>query len=93
MTFEKIVIEIRRIHYIATNKDSDVHIVYKGTSHGITRPWNIKIDTKEADGTNELEAALNLFDLVKKDLSDRIKFMENQAASWKKELNNTSQNN
>jgi hypothetical protein len=92
MTFEKIIIEIRRIHYIATNKDSDVHIVYKGTSHGITKPWNIKVDNKESDGTTELEAALNLFNLVKNDLSDRIKFMENQAASWKEALNGSRAN-
>ena len=88
MTFEKIIIEIKRIHGIATNKNSEVFIVYKGTSHGVTKPWNIKIDNHESNGTTEMEAALNLFTIVKTDLSDRIRFMEQQANDWKEALNN-----
>jgi len=93
MTFEKIIIEIKRIHSISTNKDSSIFITYKGTSGGVTKPWNIKIDTKEADGTSEIEAALNLFNIVKDDLSERIKFMENQARQLKEALNNSSKAN
>lgn len=93
MTFEKIILEIKRIHSISTNKDSEIYIVYKGTRHGVVKPWNIKIDNKEADGATEVEAALTLFNLIKDDLLERIKMMESQSSSWKEALGETSKLN
>jgi hypothetical protein len=93
MSFEKIIIEIKKIHSISTNKDSSIFITYKGTSGGITKPWNIKIDSKEADGSSEIEAALNLFNIVKDDLTKQIATLDSQANAYRAALSNIAKTN
>jgi hypothetical protein len=88
MDFDEIVKEIKRIHSISTNKDSEVYLTYKGTSGGISKPFNLKIDNREANATSSKEAALALFLLIKDDMLSKITVMEKQVSFYKEALGN-----
>lgn len=87
MKFEDIVIEIKKFHSILTNKECDVSITYKGKRHGITKPWNIKIDNKEADGETEIAAGTALLVNISNELDNKIKMLKAEAQSLEKALN------
>jgi hypothetical protein len=81
MKFEEIVIEIKKLHGILTNKEADVCITYKGKRHGVTKPWNIKIDNKEANGEDEIKVALTLLSDISTELYNKINNLKAEAAS------------
>lgn len=87
MTFEETIVSVKKIHSISTGKDSEIYITYKGTAGGVMTPWVIKIDTKEAKGKSDIEAALSLYLLIKEELLAKIATMENQISSYRQALN------
>jgi len=86
MTFDRNIKDIKRLVGILTGKDADVSITYKGTSHGVTKPWLIRCDARElTHETHEggaAELAKNLRDEVLKKIADT----KRQAAEYEKAL-------
>lgn len=87
MEFEDNIKEIRRIFsLIVDGKDSDVHLTFRGYSHGITKPWVLKIDVKEVVHEDHEQAAVELLLLLKKELAEKISNLEKQASHYRKAL-------
>lgn len=87
MSFEQNVKDIKSVYYHLSGKDSpDVHLTYKGTSHGISKPWNLKIDIKEINSESFERAAEELLLSLKQELSAKISSMEQQAAQYRRAL-------
>jgi len=89
MDFESNIKDIKRLIQVLTGKDTDVSITYKGTSYGVTQPWNIRCDSREINDESHEGAASKLLDILRKELRDKISFTEKQAAEYKKALGNT----
>lgn len=89
MDFEKNIREILKLTAILSNKDSnEVYVTYKGTSNGITKPWQIRCGNNEIVHETSDGAAAELVKTLKKELLDRIISTERQAADYKKALGN-----
>lgn len=87
MEFEQTIKEIRKIFSLITDgKESDVHLTYRGNSHGITMPWVLKIDSKEVIHENHEQAAKDLLLLLKKELANKISNLEQQTTAYRKAL-------
>jgi hypothetical protein len=77
--FEAQIREIKRLYLLISNKDSDVYCVFKGTSLGIVKCWNIKIDNREANGEKLVDAVAELLASLKLELANKISRLENEA--------------
>lgn len=87
MDFEQTVRDIKKIFAIVTDgKEADVHLSFKGNSHGVTKPWVIKIDTKEVVHETHDGAANELLSKLKLELSKKISDLKVQVASYEKSL-------
>jgi len=88
--FENNVRDIKKLITVLTGKDCEVFITYKGTSYGVSNPWNIKCDTREVNADTYENAASRLLDLLKAELNGKIMFAENQAKSYREALNSVA---
>lgn len=87
MDLETSVKTIRKLYGIVTGKsESDVTITYKGTEGGITKPWAVRIDSREVTSADHMEAVTTLLDQLRKELADKIAYGERQVADFKKAL-------
>lgn len=90
MGFEDLVKDIKKVYATLTSKDSEVVITYKGTSYGVTTPWNIKIDSREVNHASHEEGAALLFQTLKIELASKILFTEKQALELKRIMSSFS---
>lgn len=88
MDFERNIKEIRKLVSTLSGKDSEVYIIYKGTSHGVTKPWNVRCGNSELVHESCEGAAEDLVKILKKELMDKITSTERQVADYKKALGN-----
>lgn len=86
MSFEDLVKDIKKLYMTLTSKDAEVIITYKGTSHGVSKPWQLKIDSREANNVSHEKAALELFTILKQELAAKIAFTEKQTTELKRVL-------
>lgn len=87
MTFEQHIVDIKRLAYAITGKSVEVHISYRGTDLGQTKPWIIKCDSKEVEHERHDEAARLLYVEFANDLRKRIESAETQASNYKSHYN------
>lgn len=87
MQFEQTVRDIRKVFSIVSDgKDADVHLTFKGTSHGVSKPWHIKIDSRELNHETHDGAAEELLLKLKKELADKISSLEKMASDYRRSL-------
>jgi len=87
MDFEQTIRDIKKIFTIITDgKEADVHLLFKGTTHGVTKPWIIKIDSKEAIHETYEGAADELLLKLKSELAKKIADLKAQVISYEKHL-------
>lgn len=86
MSFENNIKEIKKLAAIVTGKDSDVNLTYKGTSHGVSKPWHLVCNTREINSVSHEEAAEELVKILRKELLDKISSLERLAAEHRKVL-------
>lgn len=83
MSFEELIVSIKKLYATLTSKDVEVILTYKGTAYGVSKPWQLKIDAREVNSVSHEKAAMELFLMLKKELEDRITFTERQAKELK----------
>jgi hypothetical protein len=86
MNFASNIKNIKKLIAILSGKESDVNITYKGLNFGVTKPWNIRCDSREINHETHDGAAEEFFLILKKELKEKISFTERQAAEYKKTL-------
>lgn len=87
MDFDQTIRDIRKLFTIVSDgKEADVHLSFKGNSHGVTKPWVIKIDTKEALHETHEGAANELLSILKLELSKKISDLRAQVSRYEKSL-------
>ena len=86
-SFESNIQDIKKLVAILTGKDTEVLNNYKGTSYGVTKPWNIKCDSREINHESHEQGAAELLNTLKIELQGKIAFAEKQAEEFKKVLN------
>jgi hypothetical protein len=86
MDFENTILTIKKLYNLIASKDSDVVCTYKGTSYGVSIPWIIKIDNREAIGKTHIEAASILLEELRKELNNKIAGLELQAKQLRTSL-------
>jgi hypothetical protein len=85
-SFESNIRDIKKLVSILTGKDTEVITTYKGTSYGVTKPWNIKCESREINHENHETGAAELLNTLKIELQGKISFAEKQAEEYKKVL-------
>jgi len=79
---------IRTLYQTVSGKgDADVSVTYKGTSYGVTKSWHAKVDAREINHETHDGALTGLLALLKKELADKTKSAENEAARLRSALN------
>lgn len=86
MSFDADIKAIKKLVAAVTGKDADVIVTYKGTSHGVTKPWQIKCNTRELDHETHDGGAAELLKTLKQELRDKIASTERQADDYRKVL-------
>ena len=87
MDLDKSIKRIKETYAVAHSKDSDVMLRYVGTSGGVTQPWQLVIDSYTTKGETWEVAVVSMFELLKKDLENKVKMAQNQMSSYQKSLN------
>jgi len=87
MNFAETIQDIKKIYKVLVDKDFEVFTIYKGNGLGITTPWLIRIDSREVNAVSPEQGAEALFIELKKELANKIKFLESQASAFQKTLN------
>lgn len=87
MDFNALILNIRKLYSIVHGKDSEVILTYKGKEYGVTKPWHLRCDLREVNSLTHESAAEELFNLLKKELKDKIASTEKSAADLKNVLN------
>lgn len=87
MIFETNVKDIKKLILVLTGKDAEVFITYKGSSYGVSNPWHIRCDAREAVGVTHDEAANVLLKNLKAELLGKIMSAEIQIEQYKSALN------
>lgn len=79
---------ISSIYQAITGKsDAEVYLTYKGTRHGITKPYIVKIEAREASHVTYDGALAELLSTLKKELSDKITSTESEAKRLRQAFN------
>lgn len=87
MDLENSIKTIRKLYSIVSGKsESDVSITYKGTDGGVTKPWSVRVDSREVTSADHMDAITTLLNQLKKELADKIAYGERQVADFKKAL-------
>lgn len=87
MNLEDTVKAIRTVYGALSGKGpADVSLTYKGLEYGVTEPWVIRIDSREAKSINYMEAAAALLKELRGELASKITSTEQQVADYKKAL-------
>lgn len=86
MSFDADIKAIKKLVLAVTGKDADVSITYRGSGYGITKFWNIKCNSREIDHETHEGAALEFVAILKKELQDKIRSTERQAADYQQIL-------
>lgn len=77
---ENVFKNIRTLYQTISGKsDVDVSMTYKGNSYGITKPWIIKIDSRESNGETHVKALTELLTSLRQELSDKANSTEKEA--------------
>lgn len=77
--FESNIKEIRKIYQLISGKECEVHCTYKGTSYGVVKSWNVKIDNREVNEAKIDVGAINLLNILKEELAKKISNLEDEA--------------
>lgn len=79
---------IRSIYQTISGKgDNDVALTYKGNSYGVTKVFHIKIDSREFNHETHDGALAGLLAMLTKELADKVKSAEHEAARLKQAYN------
>lgn len=84
MDFNSYIIEIKKLYRLVHGKDEEVVLTYKGTSYGVTTPWNLRCEKREVNGATHEKAASMLYLLLKDEFSKKVDFAEKEAIELKK---------
>lgn len=87
LNIESNIKNIKKLIFTLLGKDSDVILTYKGTSYGVTSPWHIRCDVREANSTTFELASQTLFDELNLELKNKIISSEKQTENFKNILN------
>jgi len=88
MEFEPAVKAIRQTYKVLSGKsEAEVILTYKGTEYGVTQPWHIKVENREARHETHIGAANMLLEILKKELNDKVLSAEREAVALRKALN------
>jgi hypothetical protein len=87
MNFEALVKDIKKLYNSLSGKDVDVILTYRGTSYGLETPWLLRCDSREIVHKNHEEAALQMFEMLKKELAHKAMSLESQATEYRRTLN------
>lgn len=83
MNLEDKIINIKKLNSTLSGKDEEVSISYKGTSHGVTKPWYSRVGNFDSNSVS-LEDSVNvLFNKLKAELKKRTESLESQVAQLK----------
>jgi 1,4-alpha-glucan branching enzyme len=86
MDYDTTVKAIRRLYAAIHGKSPEITLTYKGTEYGVSKPWLIRCDAREAQCETHEAAAYELYKLLMKELSDKISGLEKQAKDYQKIL-------
>lgn len=78
---------IKEAFSIAHGKDSEVMLRYVGTSGGITKPWILTIESYTTKGEMWETAAIQMLDLLRKDLEGKVRMAQSQMKNYQDSLN------
>lgn len=93
MDFESNIKNIKKLIFALSGKDSDVILTYKGNSYGVTSPWNIRCDIREANSLTFELASLTLLNELNLELKNKIISSEKQTENFKRILNSINSEN
>lgn len=75
---------IRSFYQAVSGKtDVDVSLTFKSNGYGVTKPYQARIDSRETAHETFDGALSGLLDMLKKELADKIKSAESEAARLK----------
>lgn len=87
MNLEETVKAIRKLYGAISGKGpAEVSLTYKGLEYGVTEPWLIRIDSREAKAKDYMTAAYTLLEDLKNELKQKVNSIEQQADDYKKAL-------
>jgi hypothetical protein len=87
MNVERIVQNIKTLHSALTGKsDNEVQIFYRGTGAGITKPWQARIDAREAVEASQDAAVSNLYLQLIEELRRKIANTQRETVSLQSTL-------
>jgi hypothetical protein len=86
LNIEQAAKNIKKLTSAINGKDESVFIIYEGNGYGVSKPWTIRCDAKEAKDETIEGAAKNLINQLKSELAKKIAFNENQSNEYKKVL-------
>lgn len=88
MDLDKTIKSIRNLYIILSGKaDADVMLIYHGNSGGITKPWQIRVDAREAKHETHEGAINSLYDSLLDELKSKVKSTESEATRLRQALN------
>jgi hypothetical protein len=71
---------IQTLHRVISGKtECVVSLTYKGTGYGVTKPWVAYIDARETQAEEYDVALTQLMEMLRKELSDKIKAADIEA--------------
>lgn len=83
MSFDADIKHIKKLTHMLFSKDVDVYLIYRGTNHGVTKPWVIKCDNRENFHETYEGAAKELLNALKKELKAKIESLEGETNKLK----------
>jgi hypothetical protein len=86
MDFDLMIREIKKLSEVLSGKSSDVHVVFRGYSAGITKPWKVSCEAKEFEAENHDLAASMLLDFIRGELVRKMSFAEQEILKYKRAL-------
>lgn len=79
---------IRTVYQTISGKqESDVILTYKGTSHGLTTPWHVRVGERECLNETHEGALHQILDMLKTELATKTKSAEQEAVRLRQALN------
>lgn len=82
---------IRATFQVAHGKgDADVILRYTGTSHGVTKPWHLTIESYTVQAETFESAIREMMGKIKKDLEKKIESAQDQITRYQSSLKQLS---
>ena len=70
--------------------DVDIILRYSGTSHGVTKPWSLTIESYVIQSESYEAAIREMLKKLKKDLENKIESAQDQIQKYQKSLHQLS---